>query len=100
MSYATYLFSSSRYIIIVWRRNMKITSSQLKKIIAEEIEKVVNEEMDPDLRLIDNQLNGDPDLANMVLALMNPLAYMQAIEAIKMLSEKMPGKFDKILKGF
>jgi len=79
---------------------MKITPSQLKKIIAEEVQKVINEEMDPDLRLIDNQLNGDPDLANMVLALMNPLPYMQAVEKIKELSEKMPGKFDKILKGF
>jgi hypothetical protein len=78
---------------------MKITSSQLKKIIAEEIEKVVNEEMDPDLRLIDNQLNGDPDLANMVLALMNPLPYMQAVEKIKELSAKAsPGEFNRILQ--
>ena len=76
---------------------MKITSSQLKKIIAEEIEKVVNEEMDPDLRLIDNQLNGDPDLANMVLALMNPLPYMQAVEKIKELSQSTPVKFNDVL---
>ena len=53
---------------------------------------------DPKLMLIDSQLNRDPDLANMVLALMNPLPYMQAIEAIKMLSEKMPGKFDETLQ--
>ena len=99
MSYATYLFSSSRYIIIVWRRNMKITPSQLKKIIAEEVQKVINEGMDP-LSLIDNQLNGDPDLANKVLvSMVSGLPYMQAIEVIKMLSEKMPGKFDKSLKG-
>jgi hypothetical protein len=92
---------------------MKITSSQLKKIIAEEIKKVVNQEMDPDLRLIDNQLNGDPDLAKKVLISMaeqlktmaeqltsssSKLPYMQAIEAIKMLSEKMPGKFDETLQ--
>jgi len=80
---------------------MKITPSQLKKIIAEEVQKVINEgpmTADPKLVLIDSQLNRDPDLANMVLALMNPLAYMQAIEAIKMLSEKMPGKFDETLQ--
>jgi hypothetical protein len=41
---------------------MKITPSQLKKIIAEEVQKVINEGMDPDLSLIDNQLNGDPVL--------------------------------------
>jgi len=80
---------------------MKITPSQLKKIIAEEVQKVINEgsmTADPKLMLIDSQLNRDPDLANMVLALMNPLPYMQAIEAIKMLSEKMPGKFDETLQ--
>ena len=80
---------------------MKITPSQLKKIIAEEVQKVINEGMDPDLSLIDNQLNGDPVLANEVLvSMVSELPYMQAIEVIKMLSEKMPGKFDKILKGF
>jgi hypothetical protein len=78
---------------------MKITPSQLKKIIAEEVQKVINEGMDP-LSLIDNQLNGDPDLANKVLvSMVSGLPYMQAIEVIKMLSEKMPGKFDKSLKG-
>ena len=80
---------------------MKITPSQLKKIIAEEVQKVINEGMDPDLSLIDNQLNGDPVLANEVLvSMVSGLPYMQAIEVIKMLSEKMPGEFDKILKGF
>jgi hypothetical protein len=50
--------------------------------------------------LIDSQLSGDPDLANEVLvSMVSRLPYMQAIEVIKMLSEKMPGKFDKILKG-
>jgi len=79
---------------------MKITPSQLKKIIAEEVQKVINEGMDP-LSLIDNQLKGDLNLANKVLvSMVSGLPYMQAIEVIKMLSEKMPGKFDKILKGF
>jgi hypothetical protein len=80
---------------------MKITPSQLKKIIAEEVQKVINEELDPELMIINNQLNGNPDLANKVLvSMVSGLSYMQAIEVIKMLSEKMPGKFDKILKGF
>jgi hypothetical protein len=82
---------------------MKITPSQLKKIIAEEVQKVINEgsmTADPELMLIDSQLSGDPDLANEVLvSMVSRLPYMQAIEVIKMLSEKMPGKFDKILKG-
>jgi hypothetical protein len=81
---------------------MKITPSQLKKIIAEEVQKVINEgsmTADPELMLIDSQLNGDSELANKVLALMNPLPYMQAIEEIKTLSENMPGKFnDALLK--
>jgi hypothetical protein len=78
---------------------MKITPSQLKKIIAEEVQKVINEGMDP-LSLIDNQLKGDLNLANKVLvSMVSGLPYMQAIEVIKMLSEKMPGKFDKSLKG-
>jgi hypothetical protein len=78
---------------------MKITPSQLKKIIAEEVQKVINEGMDPELMIIHNQLKGDSELANKVLALMNPLPYMQAIEEIKTLSENMPGKFnDALLK--
>jgi hypothetical protein len=79
---------------------MKITPSQLKKIIAEEVQKVINEGMDPELRIIDNQLKGDSDLANKVLvSMVSGLPYMQAIEVIKMLSEKMPGKFnDALLK--
>lgn len=83
---------------------MKITPSQLKKIIAEEVQKVIDEgsmTADPELALIDNQLNGNPDLANKVLvSMVGKLSYMQAIEVIKMLSEKMPGEFDKSLKGF
>jgi hypothetical protein len=83
---------------------MKITPSQLKKIIAEEVQKVINEgsmTADPELMLIDSQLNGDPDLANKVLvSMVSRLPYMQAIELIKMLSEKMPGEFDKSLKRF
>jgi hypothetical protein len=83
---------------------MKITPSQLKKIIAEEVQKVINEgsmTADPELMLIDSQLNGDPDLANKVLvSMVSKLPYMQAIELIKMLSEKMPGEFDKSLKRF
>ena len=79
---------------------MKITPSQLKKIIAEEVQKVINEgsmTADPELMLIDSQLKGDPDLANMVLALMNPLSYMQAIEKIKELSQSAPVKFNDVL---
>jgi len=77
---------------------MKITPSQLKKIIAEEVQKVINEELDPELMIIDNQLNGNPDLAKKVLvSMVSRLTYMQAIEVIKMLSEKMPGKFNEIL---
>jgi len=83
---------------------MKITPLQLKKIIAEEVQKVIDEgsmAADPELALIDNQLNGDPDLANKVLvSMVSRLPYMQAIEVIKMLSEKMPSEFDKSLKGF
>ena len=80
---------------------MKITPSQLKKIIAEEVQKVINEgsmTADPELMLIDSQLNGDSELANKVLALMvSGLPYMRAIEAIKMLSEKTPGKCNDVL---
>jgi len=86
---------------------MKLTSTQLRKIITEEIQNVINEESmmaDPELKLIDNQLNGDSALADEVLISMaeqlisSKLPYMQAIEAIKMLSEKMPGKFDETLQ--
>ena len=96
---------------------MKLTSTQLRKIITEEIQNVINEEesmmADPELKLIDNQLNGDSALADEVLISMadqlktmaeqltsssSKLPYMQAIEAIKMLSEKMPGKFDETLQ--
>ena len=83
---------------------MKLTSTQLRKIITEEIQNVINEESmmaDPELKLIHSKLNGDSALANEVLmSMVGGLPYMQAIEVIKMLSEKMPGKFDKILKGF
>ena len=83
---------------------MKITPSQLKKIIAEEVQKVINEGSmtdDPELRLIDNQLKGDLALAQRVLvSMVRRLPYIQAIEVIKMLSEKMPGEFDNSLKGF
>jgi len=54
---------------------------------------------DPELKLIDNQLKGDLALAQRVLvSMVRRLPYMQAIEAIKMLSEKMPGKFDETLQ--
>lgn len=82
---------------------MKLTSTQLRKIITEEIQNVINEEsmkVDPELTLIDNQLKGDSALADEVLmSMVGGLPYMQAIEVIKMLSEKMPGKFDKALQG-
>ena len=83
---------------------MKITPSQLKKIIAEEVQKVIDEgsmAADPELTLIDNQLKGNLALAQRVLvSMVSRLPYIQAIEVIKMLSEKMPGEFDKSLKGF
>ena len=78
---------------------MKLTSTQLRKIITEEIQNVINEESmmaDPELKLIHSKLNGDSALADEVLmSMVGGLPYMQAIEVIKMLSEKMPGKFDK-----
>ncbi len=79
---------------------MKLTSTQLRKIITEEIQNVINEGMaDPELTLIDNQLKGDSALADEVLmSMVGGLPYMQVIEVIKMLSEKMPGKFDKALE--
>lgn len=81
---------------------MKLTSTQLRKIITEEIQNVINEESmmaDPELKLIHSELNGDSVLADKVLmSMVGGLPYMQAIEVIKMLSEKMPGKFDKTLQ--
>jgi len=81
---------------------MKLTSTQLRKIITEEIQNVINEESmmaDPELKLIHSKLNGDSALANEVLmSMVGGLPYMQAIEVIKMLSEKMPGKFDKVFQ--
>lgn len=81
---------------------MKLTSTQLRKIITEEIQNVINEESmmaDPELKLIHSKLNGDSVLADKVLmSMVGGLPYMQAIEVIKMLSEKMPGKFDKTLQ--
>ena len=81
---------------------MKLTSTQLRKIITEEIQNVINEESmmaDPELKLIHSKLNGDSALANEVLmSMVGGLHYMQAIEVIKMLSEKMPGKFDKVFQ--
>jgi hypothetical protein len=53
---------------------------------------------DPELALIHNQLKGDLNLANKVLvSMVSRLPYMRAIEVIKMLSEKMPGKFNDVL---
>lgn len=90
---------------------MKLTSTQLRKIITEEIQNVINEGLDPELKLIHSELNGDSELADKVLKSManelktmaekltsSELPYMKAIEAIKSLSEKMPGKFDKALQ--
>jgi adenylosuccinate lyase len=81
---------------------MKLTSTQLRKIITEEIQKVIDEGSmtdDPELMLINNQLKGDLALAQRVLvSMVRRLPYMQAIEVIKMLSEKMPRKFDKTLQ--
>ena len=82
---------------------MKLTSTQLRKIITEEIQNVINEESmmaDPELKLIHSKLNGDSALADKVLmSMVGGLPYMQAIEVIKMLSEKMPGKFDKVFQA-
>ena len=80
---------------------MKITPSHFKKTITEEVQKVINEgstTVDPELALINNQLKCDPDLANKVLASMvSGLKYENAVEVIKMLSEKMPFKFNEVL---
>lgn len=82
---------------------MKLTSTHLRKIITEEIQNVINEESmmaDPELKLIHSKLNGDSALADEVLmSMVGGLPYMQAIEVIKMLSEKMPGKFDKAFQA-
>ena len=78
---------------------MKLTSTQLRKIITEEIQNVINEGLDPDLILIDNQLKAHSAPADEVLkSMVGGLPYMEAIEVIKMLSEKMPGKFDETLQ--
>lgn len=78
---------------------MKLTSTQLRKIITEEIQNVINEGLDSELTLINNQLNSNSELAHEVLkSMVAKLPYMKAIEAIKSLSEIIPGEFDKALQ--